>query len=161
MVDIDGATLTRLVSMYVEVREARHVDVEAIDKQGAPLGIRDFCGTESVDDDTTVFENRLTRCNELTNYAMNWGDVPEGTRLIHGSIHGRYEGNERIQHSWLIVKTSQGDLVWEPITHLWYEKEAWYQYARAWDEREYTAKQVQQLTTLSGHYGPWHDSRYP
>lgn len=157
----DDDALIKLILMYREVRShTALIDVEVIGED-APYGVRDFCGTERVDNDTQVFDNRLTRCNELTNYAMLWGDAPAGARLIHGSIHGRYEGNERIQHSWLIIRTSRGEMVWEPITHLWYDKEAWYDYARAWEEREYTAASVKALTKSSGHYGPWHESSYP
>lgn len=163
MVQIDQVALGKLIAMYMEIRPDAHgVDVEVLDKDQSPMGIRDYCGTERVGDEPAdVFKDRLTRCNELTNYALLWGDAPEATRLVHGSIHGPYEGTERIQHSWLVTKTSRGELVWEPITHLWYDKEAWYAYARAWDEREYTRRQTWELTMSSGHYGPWHESRYP
>lgn len=163
MTHINEWLLNRTVTMFLLIRpQATKVDVEILDKDGSPPGIRDYCGTDLVGGEpANVFEDRLTRCNELTNYALLFGSAPDGTRLVHGSIHGRYEGNERIQHSWLIVRTDMGQLVWEPITHLWYDKEAWYEYARAWEEREYAKRQAEILTAQSGHYGPWHESRYP
>jgi hypothetical protein len=150
-----------LVAAYTSLGRMRKLHME-VSSNGELAGVKDLLGTAFANGERSVrFEDRLTRCNELTNFALVFGEAPDACRLIHGSMHGRFEGNQRIAHSWLILRTVHADLVWEPATALWHMKDEWYKYARAWDEREYTKAQATQLTRATEHYGPWHESRYP
>lgn len=147
----------RLATPHVQL----DIEVDLNSDHPKPPGIRSWLGTEDVDGPATEFDQRISRCNELTNYALLWGSAPDDAHLIHGSMHGRFDGNQRIRHSWLVLRRGDVRLVWEPITALWHNMDAWYEYARAWDEREYVKRQVQQMTLATRHFGPWHESRYP
>lgn len=164
-IEIDDGELLQLICSWLWAvsksgRKARKADVEA-HPDGGPMGVRDFMGTELANGEKSFsLQERLTRCNELCNWAILEGPRLDSVRLVHGTIHGRYNDVQRIRHAWLLLHTPFVDICWEPATRLWYEKEPWYEWARAWDEREYTRAQVIELTRTSGHYGPWHESRY-
>jgi hypothetical protein len=140
----------------------RPLNVELAGTGDGPVGIKDLLGTEWANGiDSSEFKSRGGRCYELSNYAMLFGDAPDFCRLVHGSIHGPYEGNERIAHAWLLARTPLRQMVWEPYRACWYDMHEWYRWSRAWDEREYAYVQVRNRTQYSGHFGPWHESGYP
>lgn len=150
-----------LVASYASLRRMRKLHME-VSTNGGLVGIKDFLGTTRANGEPSIrFEDRITRCNELANFALLFGDAPDHCRLIHGSMHGPFDGNERMRHAWLLLRTEHAELAWEPTTSLWHIKEEWYAYARVWEEREYVKRQAQTLMNRTGHYGPWHESRYP
>lgn len=125
-----------------------------------PLGIRHLLGTEIVGEDPAdTFEKRSGRCFELSAYAIAYGTAPTKANLVHGSMHGPFEGNQRISHAWLVLP---GDLVWEPYSACVYDKDAWYKSSRAWDEVSYTQMQARINILALRNFGAWHTGqRYP
>jgi hypothetical protein len=159
---VEVAVPAILIASYMESKNYNCPMVEVdVDAGGVrPVGIRDLYGTEAVDGPSKTFDDRITRCYEISNYALLFGTAPSIARLIHGSIHGQ-DAPERIGHAWLVITTRVVDLVWEPITGLVHLKDEWYEFARARDEREYLKHVAARTTQMTGHYGRWHDSRYP
>lgn len=125
---------------------------------GGPVGVPAYLGTEEANDEPSrTFEERLKRCFELATYAVAFGEAGTQSRLVHGSWHGP-KGVERIRHAW--VELPNG-LIWEPIHAAIFEADALRQFAKMWDERTYDHPTTRRLLQASGHYGPWHESRYP
>lgn len=129
-----------------------------------PIGVREYFGTDVDPDDRRAslrieevgMGPRLGRCYELSLVALP--RAPIGTMLVHGSIHGPDEDNIRIGHGWLELPN---DTLWEPARALLYDKEQWYVTHRARPERHYSRTAASALMVRSGHYGRWHESRYP
>ena len=118
----------------------------------------DLLGTERASDEPSEsFEDRLTRCYELSAYALLFGSAPKGSKLVHGSMHGP-GGKQRIGHGWLRLP---GGKVWEPITARVYDEQQWMTYADAKVERVYTRAQASDRVFWSGVWGRWHESRWP
>lgn len=106
-----------------------------------------------------TFQERLKRCYELAGYALLFGDVPEGTLLVHGTIHGPKEDQQRIGHAWLRLPDGT---IWEPITgDIHASWITWRDFANAKVERTYTEGEARRLVLMDGTWGRWHDSRYP
>lgn len=123
-----------------------------------PLGVLAMLGTEHANDEPSAeYEDRLKRCFELACYALVFGDAPAGSRLVHGSWHGP-NAEQRIRHAWLELPDG---LIWEPIHAAIYRADQIREYARMWDERTYDKHTASRMTLDWGHYGPWHESRYP
>lgn len=128
-----------------------------VSEGGRPSGIREWFGTDVIEGETlTVFERRLSRCYELA--AVAFVSTSDSALLIHGSMHGPHEDNQRIAHAWLQLNEK---LLWEPITACVYDAVEYSQYARLWEERRYDIHVAARLIQSSNHLGPWHESRYP
>jgi hypothetical protein len=133
---------------YVVERRLRAVRLAAAHGD-TPASIQDFLGTEGGD--------RSGRCFELSALALL--QAPEGSLLVHGSIHGPDEDHERIAHAW--VRIRRHGLVWEPLhAAVWVEDE-FVRWSRAREEREYSLTTMLQLSKAHDHTGPWHEPRYP
>lgn len=143
-------------ALYPYLRHAQLV----VSNDGHPLGVRHLLGTEAPGGEAAMTpEERSGRCFELSAYAVGFpGIAPVGTRLVHGSIHGPKEDHVRIGHAWL---TLPENLVWEPYTSCIYDRDLWYEFSRAWEEVTMTLMQARMGMHTSGHFGPWHDTRYP
>jgi hypothetical protein len=143
---------------FALAHDLRRMDiVMADDGEEFPTGLKEFFGTECVDGNP----DRPTRCYELSCYALV--NAPQGTTLVHGSIHGRGEKPdgepfERIGHAWLRLRP--WGLVWEPYHALLYSADEWYGYSRARDEREFSRTTAGQLVAQHEHTGPWFPTRY-
>lgn len=126
------------------------------------LGVLEYFGTENANDEPSVeYDQRAQRCYELAGYALAFGSAPRGATVIHGSWHGP-RAAARIGHAWLKFRSEDGQLlVWEPITAAVYDGTEFYKATRARDEREYAETVVRQMLHGHGHYGRWHESRYP
>lgn len=105
-----------------------------------------------------LFAQRRNRCYELAGYAVVFGSAPPGSLLVHGSWTGPVP-KERIGHAW-VVMPARG-LVWEPIRARLYDRDDFYDWTKAWDERTYALPVVQRLIAAHGNFGRWHESRYP
>lgn len=126
---------------------------------GGPFGVHNLFGTgEAGDESSSEFSQRLSRCYELAGHALAFGTAPEDSMLVHGSMHGRMEGTQRIGHAWLILP---GDLVWEPITALIHDKAEWEDWTRARAEKSYTKLYLAKMLVARGDWGRWHNSKYP
>lgn len=123
-----------------------------------PANTIDFLGTENASAEPSLtFAQRRNRCYELAGYAVAYGAAPEGSLLVHGSWTGPVP-KERIGHAWLLLP---GGLVWEPIRARIYDRTEFYEWTKAWDERTYALPVVRRLLNHYGHFGRWHESRYP
>lgn len=150
-------SLPGIIERYVSLTRARHVDLYASESGDSPIGIKDLFGSENASNEAAVtFEQRLTRCYELAFSGLMMG-APEGSFLVHGSMHGP-DAPQRIGHAWLLLP---GGLIWEPITALVQDRDEWYAYARAREERTYSKLQAARASVTHGDYGRWHESRYP
>jgi hypothetical protein len=103
------------------------------------------------------FDNRIQRCYELAANAMVSGKAPEGSFLLHGSWHGP-GARRRIGHA--SVALPEG-LIWEPIQARVYHFEDWEYWTQWRTEATYTKTDTSRNMLTSGHYGRWHESRYP
>ena len=133
-------------------------EVEAfLSRLEEPAGEEDLLGTEEANDESAwEFDERLGRCYELTAYAIAFGDAPEGSTLVHGSWHG-VAAPRRIGHAWVRC----GGRVWEPIKARWYDEAEFLHWTAARVEKEYDEVEVRVMLMRHGHYGRWHQSRYP
>lgn len=123
-----------------------------------PPNVIDFLGTENASGEPSLtFAQRRNRCYELAGSAVAFGSAPAGSMLVHGSWTGPVP-KERIGHAWVILP---GGRVWEPIRHRIYAKDDFYVWTRAWDERTYALPVVRRHLAATGHFGRWHESRYP
>ena len=108
-----------------------------------------------------LFRERLTRCYELASLGMvPWEGMaehleseglPTPDRLVHGSWHGP-EAPKRIKHAWVMLDDGR---VWEPITSLIYDRDKFYSYTRAQDDRLYSRAGALRRMNESQHHGPW------
>jgi hypothetical protein len=125
------------------------------------VGIRDYFNTEHVEVDSRDFDQRITRCFELALAAEARFLGTRGGYLVHGSIHGPFEDNERIAHAWVRVRTKSGiDLGWEPITRLVHLQDQWEDAARAREEVAYDNHNAAKMLLVHRHFGPWAKLRY-
>lgn len=135
-----------------------HVDI-VMRKVYGPKGVEEMFGTALIDPDepARTFDERLSRCYELAVDALIVGTAPNGTKLIHGTMHGP-GAPRRISHAWLRLP---GGKVWEPIAATIYDETDWTVYAAAKVERVYTKTRAARMLVLHKHYGRWHESRHP
>ena len=119
----------------------------------------DYLGTQDIEDDPAyTWEQRLTRCSELACYALLLGEAPEGTLLVHGTIHGEDSPLGRIGHAWLRLPDGT---IWEPIAaELHVNWAAWRDWAAAKVEATYTTEEAARNVLVHSHYGRWHESQY-
>ena len=119
----------------------------------------DFLGTENASQIPSIlFEQRRQRCYELAGYAVAFGTAPAGSLLVHGSWTGPVP-KERIGHAWVLLPDG---CVWEPIrARIYADRAEFYDWTKAWDERTYALSVVRRNLASSGHFGRWHESRYP
>lgn len=101
-----------------------------------------------------TLEQRLTRCYELAGYAIALGTVPEGTVLVHGTMHARSRNAQRIGHAWLELPD---ETVWEPILREIWWADIWEVFARPASQRRYTRDQTRSAIIRWQHWGPWED----
>lgn len=127
-----------------------------------PGNVIDFLGTENASDQPSLtFQQRRCRCYELAGYAVAFGTAPAGSLLVHGSWTGPVP-KDRIGHAWVLLPKSAGvELVWEPIRARLYLRGEFYDWTKAWDEATYALSVVRRNLASSGHFGRWHESRYP
>lgn len=126
--------------------------------KGGPLGIQTYLGTEADGDEVFLtFEQRIKNCYHLAGYAVVFGEAGRSSRLVHGSWQGP-TAEQRIGHAW--VELPNG-LIWEPIFAAIFDGEELRRYARMWDERTYDYHVAKKMIQSSGHWGRWHESRYP
>ena len=119
----------------------------------------DYMGTSFASDEPSFhFNLRLSRCYELAGYAVVMGDLGDGT-LVHGSFHGP-GADRRIGHAWVLTGENN-EQVWEPITGNFYDRDEWYAWTRAEDERTYTKIEAAHKMVEFKHWGRWHDSPHP
>ena len=125
------------------------------------VALRHALGTELASGEPSrTYEERRTRCYELAGYAVAFGDLKDDhrVRVVHGSMHGPEADQVRIGHAWVELP---GDLVWEPILALIRDRAAWVAHARPRDERTYAPTDLLRNIGSTGHFGRWHESRYP
>lgn len=123
-----------------------------------PPNVIDFLGTENASQQPSLtFAQRRNRCYELAGYAVAFGTAPAESLLVHGSWTGPVSKN-RIGHAWVILPDGR---VWEPIRHRIYDRADFYDWTKAWDEATYALPVVRRHLAATGHFGRWHDSRYP
>ena len=123
----------------------------------------DYMGTSFASGEFSVgMDARLSRCYELAGYAVLIGDLGDGV-LVHGSIHGRALGCQRIGHGWVLLNVEPGEpaQVWEPITGEVYDRDEWYAWARAEDEVLYSKEEAAITMMRDGTWGRWHQSEWP
>lgn len=126
--------------------------------EGAPPGVRAYFGTDTVEGEPAfTFSQRKGRCYEMTALALVTNDFPDGTRLVHGTIHGPEDDMVRMGHSWLLLGS---ELVWEPARAMIHPRDDWYAFARATEEQVYDLYEARKQMVLTGHYGRWHKSEY-
>lgn len=117
-----------------------------------------YYGTEFVGDmPAYTFDERLGRCYSLAGYALAIGDVPFGTILVHGTIHGIFPGTTRIGYAWLELVDGT---VWEPSSCDIYSNLVWDAIARPRDIRRYTVNEARCVIASCGHWGPWDTTTY-
>ena len=105
---------------------------------------------------STRYDDRKGRCYELAGYAVVFGTAPEGSVLVHGTMHGPYEDNERIGHAWVVLPNGQ---VWEPtLAEVHASIGAWVGYAAAIAERRYTEREARKMIMRHGTWGCWHET---
>lgn len=143
-----------LLEILQYARQPIGIKAPPVDDEGWPYGLAAWLGT---DHEGTQYGERKSRCYELAGMAITTGDAPMSAQLVHGSWHGP-EAPERIGHAWL---TFGREVVWEPIHGMFYARAPWERYVRAWEERTYSAHTARTLLLANGHYGRWHESRYP
>lgn len=115
-----------------------------------------FFGTEDIDGERALTPNeRGGRCYELSAYAVVFGTAPEGSVLVHGSIHGPEAGMQRIGHAWIELPDGT---VWEPLYHEIHRD--WATYADAREERRYTRRAAMRKIARTGTWGAWHKPTY-
>ena len=122
------------------------------------LGKRWF-GTDHMmgEEPSTRYEERKGRCYELAGYAVVFGTAPAGSILVHGTMHGPYEDNERSGHAWVVLP---GGRVWEPtLAEIHATVGDWVGYAAAIAERRYTEREARKLIMATGNWGCWHDTK--
>jgi hypothetical protein len=121
-----------------------------------------FYGTEVAGGcSAETMEERLGRCYELATWALLMQSdrhevdeqLPKGTVLVHGSIHGPLFDMQRIGHAWLELPDNW---VWEPVSRKIWNADAWTNFARPIVERRYSRLQTFDQVIRSGHSGPWH-----
>lgn len=129
---------------------------------GHPGGLLDLLGSANANGEPSrTRDERSGRCYELAAFTQCLGLAPSGSLLVHGSIfHPEFSSRGRIGHAWLLLPGGDG-LMWEPIEGLVASKDAWYKYANAWEERTYSEAVTRRMIVDHGHYGRWHESRYP
>lgn len=124
-----------------------------------PENTIDFLGTENANAEPSLtFDQRRRRCYELAGYAVLFGSAPPSSLLVHGSWHGPGAA-ERIGHAWVLLPPR--GLVWEPIRARLYDRDDFYSWTSAWDERTYAVSVARSMVATRGHFGRWHESRYP
>lgn len=138
-----------------------HVEVITNADDPNDVALYHLLGSENANGEpSALWEQRRHRCYELAGFAFLFGDLAGAKRalLVHGTMHGPYEGNQRIGHAWIEF----GDrLVWEPVRGLIRDRAEWEAHARPRAERSYAESTARRAVLQSGHYGRWHESRYP
>lgn len=161
--DIAQHVDTTLLHSYIALRQgvppASGIDIFSY--HDGMQRIKEYLGTEYSEGERAYTQDeRSGRCYELACYAL--AAVPRIGRLVHGSVHGREEGMQRIGHAWLVITPPGGyaKLLWEPLTASLYLHDEFITWARAWPEVEYGAPDVQRLLRRYMHSGPWQEPRY-
>lgn len=136
------------------------------DHGNEPDSVHDYLGSENANGEpSTCMDERLKRCYELAGWTLMMNPrLPNGSTMIHGSWHGP-NAPERIGHAWLKIPGGDNNLkqnmVWEPIRGLFFLEPEFYEWTRAWDEREYTRRVTARMIFDHDDFGRWHESRYP
>lgn len=108
----------------------------------------DFFSTEKMGN---TKDDRLGKCYEIAAYALTLGSAPVGSTLVHGSVHHIYV-ERRINHAWLVLPSN---MIWEPISCIFWVPTAWTRIARAITHNTYTSNDVHELVIEHMHWGPW------
>lgn len=146
-----------LVQKYIGV--ARTLQVKyCMGESPEPDSIHDYLGTEDANGEpSNSIDLRLKRCYELAGCCVLSGKAPQGSSVVHGSWHGP-GAPQRIGHAW--VRLPLG-LIWEPIRGNVFLEREFYEWTRAWDEREYAFNALATMVMSHNDFGRWHESRYP
>jgi hypothetical protein len=152
--------LIRRATAVVDFRG--HVEVITnADTDGGDVGLYHLLGSAQANGEpSATFEQRRGRCYELAGFTFLFGEMVGVKRamLVHGSMHGPTADSVRIGHAWIEF----GDrLVWEPVRGLIRDRAEWEAHARPIPERSYAETTARRLAAQSGHWGRWHESRYP
>lgn len=97
-------------------------------------------------------DERLGRCYSLAGFALIVGNAPHDAILVHGTIHGIFDGMERIGHAWL--QLVNGD-IWEPATCNIFTSTTWTIISRPCVVHQYTRYHAFCMIQSSKHWGPW------
>lgn len=113
--------------------------------------IEEFFGTEHIG---LTIDERLGNCYQIAGYALTIGTAPQGTKLIHGSMH-HVRVERRINHAWLELPSC---MIWEPISGAYWTPMAWSMFVRPRVNAVYDYDDARKMILTHMHWGPWSSS---
>lgn len=94
---------------------------------------------------------RLALCYMMAGHALVLGTAPQGSKLVHGTIHHVLAGRS-IEHAWLELPDGS---VWEPTQGKTWSPLEWGAIFRPRDTTSYTRVEASAKMLETGNYGPW------
>lgn len=117
----------------------------------------EYFGTDEMDESALTVEERLTRCYELSAYALTIGTAPPDATLVHGTWQHVVYAAKRIGHAWLELPDGH---IWEPISGQIWKREMWNLILNPVEECRYTKDEARNAVMFHRHWGRWHESEY-